>query len=364
MVAKIEKVEAYERLDEIIAVTDGIMVARGDYGVEAGVAHVPLMQKDTIARATQAGKLVITATQMLESMIHAPEPTRAEATDVANAVIDGSSAVMLSAETSVGSYPGRGGAGDGRDRRGRRARARDPRPRAHASRPDTPAAAVMHAAVELAQELDAVALVVPTATGGAPRACAKYRSQLPIVALAHDRRVADQITLEWGVYRHTMGVAESVDELIEAALLAARDDAGPADRRTRRAHRRAARPARRARPTSSWCARSPEGRGSARQDGQQRAELDLGLGELGRRVGVAHDADAGVAAAPRRPRSSAQRSATQNSPSSLASVQPTGPGVPAAVDALERGDQRARRPRAARPRRPASGAAGRRARRR
>src|SRR3954469_2569729 len=104
-IAKIEKVEAYEHLDEIIRVTDGVMVARGDYGVEAGVARVPLMQKDTIARATQAGKLVITATQMLESMIHSPEPTRAEAADVANAVIDGSSAFMLSAETGVGSYP-------------------------------------------------------------------------------------------------------------------------------------------------------------------------------------------------------------------------------------------------------------------
>jgi pyruvate kinase len=225
VVAKIEKVEAYERLDEIIAVTDAIMVARGDYGVEAGVAHVPLMQKDTIARATQAGKLVITATQMLESMIHAAEPTRAEATDVANAVIDGSSAVMLSAETSVGSYPVEAVLAMAEI-----AEAAEHAPeihgRAHTVRTDTPAAHVMHAAVELAQAIDAVALVVPTATGGAPRACSKYRSKLPIIALAHDRRVADQITLEWGTYCYTMDVAESVDDMIEAALLAARDDAG------------------------------------------------------------------------------------------------------------------------------------------
>jgi pyruvate kinase len=225
VVAKVEKVEAYERLDEIIGVSDGVMVARGDYGVEAGVAHVPLMQKDTIARATQAGKLVITATQMLESMIHAPEPTRAEATDVANAVIDGSSAVMLSAETSVGSYPV-----EAVQAMAEIAEAAEDAPeihgRARTVRPDTPAAAVMHAAVELAQEIDAVALVVPTATGGAPRACAKYRSKLPIIALAHDRRVADQITLDWGVYCYTMEVAESVDDMIEGALIAARDGAG------------------------------------------------------------------------------------------------------------------------------------------
>jgi pyruvate kinase len=105
VVAKIEKVEAYQHLDEILSVSDGVMVARGDYGIEAGVARVPLMQKDTIARATGEGKLVITATQMLESMIEASEPTRAEVADVANAVIDGTSAVMLSAETASAAIP-------------------------------------------------------------------------------------------------------------------------------------------------------------------------------------------------------------------------------------------------------------------
>jgi pyruvate kinase len=222
VVAKIEKVEAYERLDEIIRVADGVMVARGDYGVEAGVARVPLMQKDTIARATQAGKLVITATQMLESMIHAPEPTRAEAADVANAVIDGTSAVMLSAETSVGSYPV-----EAVQAMAEIAEAAEQAPeihgRARTVKPDTAAAAVMRAAVELAQDIDAAALIVPTATGGAPRACAKYRARRPIIALAHDRRIADQLTLEWGVYPTTMIVAESVDELIDGALAVARD---------------------------------------------------------------------------------------------------------------------------------------------
>jgi pyruvate kinase len=224
-VAKIEKIEAYEHLDEIIAVADGVMVARGDYGVEAGVAQVPLMQKDTIRRSTQAGKLVITATQMLESMIHAPEPTRAEASDVANAVIDGTSAVMLSAETSVGEYPVEAvramsqlaeAAEEFPEIRGRR---RD-------SVQDTPAAAVMHAAVELAEELEAVALLVPTSLGGSPRACAKYRRRRPIIALPHDQAVANQLALEWGVFARPMPVSESVDDLIETALLTAKDFAG------------------------------------------------------------------------------------------------------------------------------------------
>jgi pyruvate kinase len=225
IVAKIEKVEAYEHLDEIIAVTDGVMVARGDYGVEAGVARVPLMQKDTIARATQAGKLVITATQMLESMIHSPEPTRAEAADVANAVIDGSSAVMLSAETGVGSYPIEAVRAMAEIAEAAE-QAQEIHGRARNVKPDSAGAAVMHAAIELAHELEADALIVPTATGGAPRACAKYRIPRPIVAVAHDRRVADQLTLEWGVYPTLAPTATNVDEMIDAALTTARDAAG------------------------------------------------------------------------------------------------------------------------------------------
>jgi pyruvate kinase len=224
-IAKIEKIEAYEHLDEIVVVADGVMVARGDYGVEAGVARVPLMQKDTIYRATQAGKLVITATQMLESMIHAPEPTRAEATDVANAVIDGTSAVMLSAETSIGDYPV-----EAVRAMSQLAEAAEEAPaihgRARAGATDSPAGAVMHASVDLADELDAAALIVPTSRGGSPRACAKYRPRRPIVALPDDNLVTTQLTLEWGVYPQTMIFSGSVDDLIDRALLTAKEFSG------------------------------------------------------------------------------------------------------------------------------------------
>jgi len=225
VVAKIEKVEAYENLDEIIAVSDGLMVARGDYGVEAGVARVPLMQKDTIYRATQQGKFVITATQMLESMIQAAEPTRAEATDVANAVIDGTSAVMLSAETSVGAYPVQAVSAMAEI-----AEAAEEAPVIHGRARDVArngtGEAIMHAAVGIADAIDAAALIVPTATGGAPRACAKYRRRRPIIALAHQPGVANQLTLEWGVYPTGMPTANTVDEMIESALTVARDFAG------------------------------------------------------------------------------------------------------------------------------------------
>jgi pyruvate kinase len=219
IVAKIETVEAYENLDDVIAAADGVMVARGDLAVNAGLHRVPLMQKEIISRATQAGKFVITATQMLESMIHAPEPTRAEAADVANAVIDGTSAVMLSAETGVGDHPVQTVRVMARI-----ARAAEESPVVHGRARvaegghDTPAAAVMHAAVGLAHDVDAGALVVPTTTGATARWCARFRPRMDVLALAHDPLVAAQLTLEWGVRPVLVEVGGSLDELADRAV--------------------------------------------------------------------------------------------------------------------------------------------------
>jgi pyruvate kinase len=227
IIAKIESIDGYENLDDILAAVDGVMIARGDYGVTAGLAGVPLMQKDTIRRATLAGKLTITATQMLESMITAAEPTRAEVADVANAVIDGTSAVMLSAESSVGQHPAEA------------VRAMSTIATAAEQSPDlggyfqrydqqdvTPNVAVVHAAVQLADGLGAAAIIVPTASGGAARACSQYRPRKPIVALAHDPVVVDQLSLEWGVYPVAAAISQSLDDLVETALVVAREFAG------------------------------------------------------------------------------------------------------------------------------------------
>ena len=230
VVAKIEKLEAFEAIEEIVSVSDGVMVARGDLGVEAGVARVPLMQKEVIRRAEEAGKLVITATQMLESMISQPEPTRAEATDVANAILDGTSAVMLSGETTVGRYPVETVAAMAEiaveAERGvpRSVDVMSPT----ASRPE----AVMQAAVHLAEQVDAVALVVATVSGGAARAAAKYRPRRPVIALSEDERVRRQLALEWGVVPGLLPpLPPSIEEHAEVMLHRAREvgDLSPGD---------------------------------------------------------------------------------------------------------------------------------------
>jgi pyruvate kinase len=222
VIVKVEKVEAVDRIDEILEVCDGVMVARGDYGVEAGVEHVPVMQKRVIEHAVRAGKTVITATQMLESMLASPEPTRAEASDVANAVIDGSSAVMLSGETSVGGHPVEAVRWMGRIvEAAERTLGTDAR-----SRPDGTehrGDAVMRAAVDLATQTGAAALVVPTSSGASARACSKYRPPVPIVALAHEPGVAEQLALEWGVLPATIAAPATVDELIPVAIERAAD---------------------------------------------------------------------------------------------------------------------------------------------
>ena len=161
------------------------MVARGDLGVEIGPAAVPLLQKRIILRSLERGKPVITATQMLESMIHQPEPTRAEASDVANAILDGTSAVMLSGETAVGEYPARGGRDDGRDRARGRAEPRLPAPDARRRRRADVGNAMSNAACDLAEALGAPAILVPTFSGRTASVVARLRPRRPIVGLSH-----------------------------------------------------------------------------------------------------------------------------------------------------------------------------------
>ncbi len=224
VIAKIEKVEAFEALEEIIDVSDGLMVARGDLGVEAGVARVPLMQKEVIRRASTEGKLTITATQMLESMISQPEPTRAEATDVANAILDGTSAVMLSGETSVGRYPAEAVAAMAEI--AAEAERGVPLSLGLLTPVSRRAEAVMQAAVHLAQQVGATALVVTTVSGGAARAASKYRPRLPVIALSEDQRVRRQLALEWGVVPGKLPPRPASAEELAALMLARAREVG------------------------------------------------------------------------------------------------------------------------------------------
>jgi pyruvate kinase len=222
VVAKVEKAEAVEALDAIVADADALMVARGDLGVEIGPASVPLLQKRIIIRALDNGKPVITATQMLESMVHQAEPTRAEASDVANAVLDGTSALMLSQETAIGEYPVAAVA-----YMDRIARAVEPSLDYRHQLPEASEApsigrAMSNAACDLAETLGATAILVPTFSGKTASAVARLRPRRPVVGLTHHRYALQQMALEWGVIPLEIPECENVEDLWSRSLEAVR----------------------------------------------------------------------------------------------------------------------------------------------
>jgi len=223
VIAKIELKDAVTALDSILDVSDAVMIARGDLGVEIGAAEVPLLQKRIILGALERGKPAITATQMLETMVHRPEPTRAEASDIANAILDGTSALMLSAETAVGEYPVEAVA-----TMAKIARAVEP---SLGYRHQLPAAAeeptvgraMSNAACDLAEALGAKAILVPTFTGRTASAVARLRPRRPVVALTHVVTSLQHMAIEWGVTPLEIPESTDVDDLWRHSIEAARE---------------------------------------------------------------------------------------------------------------------------------------------
>ena len=223
VIAKIELKEAVDQLEAILDTTDAVMIARGDLGVEIGAAEVPLLQKRIILGALDRGKPAITATQMLETMIHRPEPTRAEASDVANAILDGTSALMLSAETAVGEYPV-----EAVTTMARIACAVEPslgyRHQLPSALEDpTVGRAMSNAACDLAEALGAKAILVPTFTGRTASAVARLRPRRPVVALTHVAASLQHMAIEWGVTSLEIPEVTDVEELWQLSISAARD---------------------------------------------------------------------------------------------------------------------------------------------
>src|SRR5262249_2348027 len=216
VIAKIEKPQAVERLDEIIEASDGIMVARGDLGVEMGPEKVPLIQKRIIERTNLRGKLVITATQMLESMIAQPRPTRAEASDVANAVLDGTDALMLSGETASGAHPVEA------VRTMSRIIGEIEASAYYRHNIDLPqielavsANAIARAAVMAARTMKVRTIGVVTESGGAARLMSDYRPEANIVALTTDEVTFRRLALYWGVTPVMIAPSATTDELVD-----------------------------------------------------------------------------------------------------------------------------------------------------
>ena len=222
VIAKIEKAEAVDVLDDVVTEADVVMVARGDLGVEIGAATVPLLQKRIILRCLEAGKPVITATQMLESMVEHAEPTRAEASDVANAILDGTSAVMLSAETAIGVHPV-----EAIRTMDSIARAVEPSMHYRHQLPETDAEhdvrrAMSNVATDLAESLGARAIVVATATGRTASEIARLRPRRPLVCLSHHQTAVQQMALEWGALPLLMPSTTDVEDLWVRAMETAR----------------------------------------------------------------------------------------------------------------------------------------------
>lgn len=222
IIAKIENREGVENIDEILEAADGIMVARGDMGVEIPFEQIPAIQKELIRKGYEAGKQVITATQMLESMISHPRPTRAEITDVANAIYDGTSALMLSGETAAGQYPVEA------VRTMERIAVTTERDIDYKERflkreigSVGVAGAISHATVTTAHDLDAAAIITVTKGGETARLISKYRPMFPIISCTTEAMVQRQMNLSWGVYPLVIAEETNTDDLFRHAVDAA-----------------------------------------------------------------------------------------------------------------------------------------------
>jgi len=218
VIAKLEKPEALTNLEEILNAADGVMVARGDLGVEMSPERVPTEQKRIIRQANLHGKMVITATQMLDSMIINPLPTRAEASDVANAIFDGTDAVMLSGETASGAYPVE--AVEMMDRIVRQAEANSDE-WGHSSTPNASthddAASMTRAARELAHDLNVAAVAVFTQSGRTALLMSKARPRVPILAFTPVAQTYGRLSLYWGVFPHLVPMSSTLREKVNQA---------------------------------------------------------------------------------------------------------------------------------------------------
>ncbi len=222
VIAKIEKHEAIKQMEAILSLCDGVMVARGDLGVELPAEDVPILQKQLIATANKLGIPIITATQMLDSMVHNPRPTRAEVSDIANAILDGTDAIMLSNETAVGTYPVE--AVETMARIAIRMEQEPHEMRSVSPRERSTTNAISAAVGQIAQQLDAAAIMTLTKTGATARNVSKFRPQTPILAITPHVDVARQLQLVWGVKPLLVLDLPSTSQTFQAAINVAQEN--------------------------------------------------------------------------------------------------------------------------------------------